>query len=40
MCVTDPEIGALATYDRDLARVAFLYQFPLVTPGLPDGWFH
>lgn len=40
MCVTDHEIVALATYDRDLARVAAIYDFPLITPGLPDGWYH
>lgn len=39
IAVADPDIEALATYDRVLARVAEIYAVPVVTPGRPDRWW-
>ncbi|WP_444663429.1 hypothetical protein ACT17Q_15010 [Cellulomonas sp. CW35] len=37
--LTHPEVGAVATYDARLARVAALYRLDVVSPGLPDRWW-
>jgi predicted nucleic acid-binding protein len=34
-----PDISALVTYDRQLARVAAIYGLSVVTPGALDGWW-
>ncbi len=39
IAVAHPEVGAIATYDVVLARVAAIYELDVVTPGRPDGWF-
>ena len=39
LCVAEPEVAALATYDVVLARVAAIYEVAVVAPGMPDDWF-
>lgn len=36
---SDPEVSALATYDKLLARVAAIYGLAVVSPGSVDGWW-
>jgi predicted nucleic acid-binding protein len=37
--VSHPDIGAVATYDALLARVATIYGLSVCTPGRPDRWW-
>ncbi len=36
--LTHPAIDGIATYDPELAQVAYLYGLRIVSPGLPEGW--
>lgn len=37
--VAHPDIGAIATYDPLVARVAALYQLSVISPGRPIHWW-
>lgn len=39
IAVAHPEVGAVATYDALLARVARIYRLEVVSPGREDGWW-
>ena len=39
LCVAEPEVTSLATYDAALARVAAIYEVPVISPGMPEGWY-
>jgi predicted nucleic acid-binding protein len=39
MAVAHPEVGGIATYDQQLARVAALHRLEVITPGRPPGWW-
>ena len=39
VAVSDPDIGAVATYDVSLARVVAIYGLSIVSPGRPDRWW-
>ena len=39
IAVAHPDVGALATYDVLLARVAEIYGLAVVSPGRPPGWY-
>ncbi|QTE29605.1 PIN domain-containing protein [Pengzhenrongella sicca] len=36
---TQPDVGAVATYDLRLASVAAIYGLSVLSPGYPDGWW-
>ena len=39
VAVSDPEVGALATYDPLLAKVATIYGIEVLSPGRSTGWW-
>lgn len=39
IAVAHPDVGAIATYDALLARVAAIYVLDVASPGRPDGWW-
>jgi len=40
VALTHPGVTAFATYDVHLAAVADLHGLTVVSPGLPDAWWH
>lgn len=39
MAVAEPDVDTVATYERDLARLARMYGLEVRSPGRPDAWW-